>query len=120
MGDQPKSPLFSNAWYDRTKFIAQVVLPGLATLYFALAQIWGLPKANEVLGTVTALVTFLGILLQVSTYRYSKGGGVYDGEIVTERLPSGEPVYAIGFETREQQEKANAKDVLTLKINSTA
>lgn len=119
MADQPKSPLFNNQWYDFFKVVAQIVLPGLGALYFTLAQIWGLPQAEKVLGTVTALVTFLGILLQVSTNRYAKGGGVYDGEIVTEQMPGGEPVYALAFQTREQQEKANTKDVLTLKINPT-
>jgi hypothetical protein len=117
MVDKPKSPLFSNAWYDRVKVLAQIVLPGLATLYFALAQIWGLPKANEVMGTVTAIVTFLGVLLQISTNRYAKGGGEYDGEIITAQMVGGEPVYAIQFESREQQERANAKDVLNLKIS---
>lgn len=117
MAEGPKSPLFNNMWYDRMKFISQIVLPGIGALYYGLAQIWGLPKAEEVLGTVTVIGTFLGVLLQISTSRYQKGGGVYDGEIVTETLPGGEPVYALAFETREQQEKANSKDILTLKIN---
>lgn len=117
---EPKSPIFSNAWYDRVKFITQIVLPGLGALYYGLAQIWGFPAADKVLGSITVVVTFLGLLLQVSSSRFAKGGGVYDGEIVTERLPGGEPVYAIAFETREEQEKAHAKDVLTLKISPEA
>ena len=33
----------SNKTYDICKWIAQYLLPALATLYFAVAQIWGLP-----------------------------------------------------------------------------
>lgn len=118
MADQPKSPLFNNVWYERVKVLATIVLPGLGALYFALAQIWGFPKADEVVGTITAVVTFLGILLQMSSARYAKGGGTYDGEVITEILPNGQQVYALSFETREQQEKAHQKDVLSLKIKS--
>ena len=41
----------SNNLYDVLKWIAQIALPALATLYFALAEIWGFPYAAEVVGT---------------------------------------------------------------------
>lgn len=62
----------SNKVYDVLKFIAQVVLPALGTLYFALAEIWGLPYGAEIVGTITAVDAFLGALLGVSTSRYKK------------------------------------------------
>lgn len=62
----------SNKVYDVLKFIAQVVLPALGTLYFALAEIWGLPYGSEIVGTITAVDAFLGALLGVSTSRYKK------------------------------------------------
>ena len=63
----------SNSTYDILKKIAQLYLPALGTLYFALAQIWGLPYAEEIVGTVTAIDAFLGVVLGVSTYVYNKG-----------------------------------------------
>jgi uncharacterized membrane protein len=63
---------FSNKVYDALKWVAQVVLPALATLYFTLSQIWGLPNVGEVLGTITAMDAFLGIILGVSTSQYNK------------------------------------------------
>lgn len=63
---------FNNKTYDVLKWIAQVVLPALATLYFTLSQIWGLPNVGEVLGTITAMDAFLGIILGVSTSQYNK------------------------------------------------
>lgn len=59
--------------YDTLKQIALIWLPALGTLYFALAGIWGLPYAREVVGTITAVDTFLGAILGVSTASYRKG-----------------------------------------------
>ena len=63
----------SNKTYDVLKYIAQIVLPALGTLYFALAAIWGLPYAEQVVGTITAVDTFLGVILKVSSDSYYKG-----------------------------------------------
>lgn len=66
----------SNKTYDILKWVAQYLLPALATLYFAVAQIWGLPYGEEVVGTITAVDTFLGVLLGISTANYNKQNGV--------------------------------------------
>lgn len=71
--------------YDVLKFIAQILLPGLGTLYFALAGIWGLPSAEEVVGTIVAVDAFLGLLLGLSQTQYNKSDEKFDGTIgVTE------------------------------------
>ena len=62
----------SNKVYDALKYVAQIVLPALATLYFALAQIWGLPYGEQVVGTITAADAFLGALLRLTTIKYEK------------------------------------------------
>lgn len=62
----------SNLAYDVLKYIAQILLPALATLYFALAKIWNLPFQNEVVGTISAVDLFLGALLGISTHQYNK------------------------------------------------
>lgn len=61
-----------NSTYDVLKQIAQVWLPALGALYFALSQIWGLPYGEEIVGTITALDCFLGAILGVSTAVYNK------------------------------------------------
>lgn len=63
----------SNKVYDILKFVAQIILPALATLYFTLAGIWHWPYAEQVVGTLTALDTFLGVILGISTSNYQKG-----------------------------------------------
>lgn len=67
--------------YDPLKFFTQIVLPALGTLYFALAGIWGLPSAEQVVGTVVAIDTFLGVVLQLSTSAYNNSDAKYDGTI---------------------------------------
>lgn len=62
----------SNKTYDTLKWIAQVLLPALATLYFAIAQVWGLPYGEQVVGTISAVDACLGMLLGVSTAQYKK------------------------------------------------
>ena len=65
----------SNKTYDVLKWIAMVVLPAIATLYFALAGIWGFPYGEEIVGTITAVDTFLGVLLGISSTKYHKHNG---------------------------------------------
>ena len=61
----------SNKLYDTLKWIAQILLPALGTLYFALAGIWGFPYGEQIVGTITAIDTFLGVCLGISTYKYN-------------------------------------------------
>ena len=62
----------SNKVYNILKWIAMYLLPAAGTLYFALAGIWGLPYGEQIVGTITAVDTFLGVLLGISTAQYNK------------------------------------------------
>jgi hypothetical protein len=62
----------SNKAYNIIKWIVVIVLPALGTLYFALAGIWGLPYGEEIVGTITAIDTFLGAVMMISTAQYNK------------------------------------------------
>ena len=62
----------SNNVYDALKWIAMYLLPALGTLYFALAGIWGLPYGEQIVGTITAIDTFLGVIIGISTSQYNK------------------------------------------------
>ena len=63
----------NNKLYDILKWITVICLPALGTLYFALSGIWGFPYAEQVVGTISAVTTCLGILLGISTAEYNKG-----------------------------------------------
>ena len=62
----------TNKTYDVLKWIAMYFLPALGTLYFALAGIWNLPYGEEIVGSITAFDTFLGVILGISTAQYNK------------------------------------------------
>lgn len=62
----------SNKVYDILKFIALKVMPALATLILALGGIWGIPYTEAIAGTITALDTFLGAILGISSKAYQK------------------------------------------------
>ena len=64
----------SNRVYDILKWIALYLLPALGTLYFTLSGIWGFPYGEQIVGTITALDTFLGVILGISKASYNKGG----------------------------------------------
>ncbi len=62
----------SDKTYDILKWVAMYLLPASGTLYFALAGIWGLSYGEEIVGTITAVDTFLGVILGISTAQYRK------------------------------------------------
>jgi hypothetical protein len=89
----------SNWGYDSLKFVALVLLPGLAAAYFSLAQIWDLPNAEQVVGTATVLDTLLGLLLKSSSSRYVEPRKVIDGALV---VTSDEDAQYMGIAWDEQ------------------
>ena len=64
--------MLSNETYDILKWVAQLLLPALGTHYFALAGIWGFPYGEQGVGTITAIDTFRGVILGISTAQYNK------------------------------------------------
>ena len=62
----------NNKVYDVLKWIAQILLPAIGTLYFALAGIWGMPYGEQIVGTITAVDTFLGVILGIASNTYNK------------------------------------------------
>lgn len=57
--------------YNVLKFVAQILLPAIGTFYFALAGIWGFPYGEQIVGTITAIDTFIGALIGISSYNYN-------------------------------------------------
>lgn len=64
----------NNKVYNVLKWVVMIAIPACATLYFALATIWGFPYGDEVVATMTATATFLGALIGVSTKNYNQSG----------------------------------------------
>jgi len=62
--------MITNKVYNVLRFLAQYLLPGLGTLYFALSGIWGLPYGDQVVGSIIAIDAFLGVIVSLSAIQY--------------------------------------------------
>lgn len=104
----------SNKLYDALKYIAQVILPALGTLYFAIAQTWGLSHANEVVGTIVAVDAFLGVVLHLSSNAYKNTDANFDGTLdVTET--EDKKSFLLNFDTDPHE--LDKKKTVTLRVN---
>lgn len=106
---------FSDKVYNGLKQVAQVWLPAAGTLYFALAQIWDLPVAEEVSGTVLAVDTFLGVVLGLSTKSYNNSPARFDGTF--ELIPDAENGVANLKLTSVDYNALETKNSVTFKVD---
>ncbi len=64
--------MLNNKIYDILRWIADLFLPALGALYFALSQIWGFPYGEQIVGTIAALTAFLDAILAVSKNQWKR------------------------------------------------
>lgn len=65
--------------YDALKFVALILLPGVATLMVGLGGLYGWDFTEEVVGTITLVDTFLGSMLKLSSSRFNNDVTNFDG-----------------------------------------
>lgn len=104
--------LVNNRVYDVSKFFAQILLPAVGTLYFALAQIWGLPNAEKVVGTIVAVDAFLGVILGLASKQYNNSDARYDGAIVVEQHADGPKTFNLELHTDDPYTLDQKKEVI--------
>lgn len=84
-----KNPWLSDSMYTKLEYLARVVLPALATLYLALATLWTFPYGPQVVGTIVAVDTFLGVFIGFAQKSYDASDAAYNGTIVVTKTPDG-------------------------------
>lgn len=101
--------------YDVLKYVALIVLPALATLVATLGEAWGLgpDQTAAVVKTITAVATFLGAVLVLTTTAYNKSDARFDGTI--------DPYYANGVTSDralslDAPTKVDPRTSVTLKV----
>lgn len=99
--------------YDILKWIARYLLPAAGTLYFALSSIWGFPYGEQVVGTITAIVTFLGVILGISTSNYSG-----DGTLLIDTHDPEKDIYRLDF--GDNLDELSSKKKVTLLVDANA
>jgi len=79
---EPKRPLLSDRKYTILKHISAIGLPSVGALYFALASLWHLPNAEQVVGSIAAVNVFMGGLMGVSQASYNASDAKYSGDLL--------------------------------------
>lgn len=99
MTTKNNGPLLKNYTYDRVRSFVELGLPGLGAFYFALSQIWGLPYGEEVVGTLAALTTLLGIFVVISRKQYNEDGPAFDGTMRVLEDDAERSLYSLDVDT---------------------
>lgn len=103
----------SSGVYNKVKWTALTLLPAIATLYFMLGNLWGFPNVEQVIGSITAVETFLGLLLGISTRQYNKTANVIDGDLIVSEV-DGEKFISLGVNGSVDQ--MTSKSEVRLKV----
>lgn len=111
--DSKPVQILSNRQYDILRWVAMVGLPALGALYFALAPLWSLPKAEEVVGTIVAVDTFMGLLLGLAKKNYVNSGAAFDG-VLNVDAQDNRLIHQLDIQT--PPEELGQKDAITLKV----
>lgn len=107
-------PLLADKTYTKLKHTATIVLPAVAALYIALAQVWHFPKVEEVAGSVAALNTFIGLILKASQKSYENDK--YSGDLVVADIGGGRKDFALALNSEREEANIMNKNEVTLKI----
>lgn len=111
--------VLSDRTYSKLKWTTAIVLPSIATLYFGLSQIWGLPKANEVVGTLAIIATFAGTLLGVSSKAYNSDDAM-DGAVGVKALDPDTGIPILGLQLNKMPEDLMNQKTVRLKVDPSA
>lgn len=117
-----KPPFLSDRSYDALKWFTQIFLPAAGALYFGLAQLWVLPKATEVVGTITVVDLFLGVLLGLSARQYAKSEAKFDGALNIQNVKASpgyedKTVYSLELGPDVDVDNLEKRKQLTFKVN---
>lgn len=119
MTDTLKKPFISNEAYAVIKWVAQYLLPGLATLVFALGGTWEWDNTTQIVGTITAFDLFLGGLLGLAKKRYDSiegPEGKFDGTAKVINVDPEEGVYTINMQVSTRLDEVQKQGELVLRV----
>ena len=104
---------FSDSVYDKIKWLVQIAFPALGSLYFGMAQIWGFPYGEEIVGTFAVLALFFGTLVGISHANYVRRGE-FDGEVGIDTSNVDKDRVVLQF--NRPLEKLQGKSLVTLNV----
>lgn len=108
--------IFGEATYQKLKFLALILLPAVATFYFTIGTVWEWSNVAKVVGTITAIDTFLGVILGISTKNYNASDIKYDGQMNVITKDDGTKLYSLDL--NNDVENLSTKKDITFKVSS--
>lgn len=109
---------FSDRTYLFLKWFVSIVMPATATMYFTVAKLWGYDThIEQVMGTMVAINTFLGVVLGISNYNYNKDDGKYDGTMIVNKSEDGQ-VYKLDL--KDDPIRLGTKNEVIFKVDPNA
>ena len=61
----------SNKIFDILRTVCEIALPALSTAYYGLAELWHLPYAKVICGTLAIAAAFIGAFINVKRKQYN-------------------------------------------------
>lgn len=112
--------IFTGKIYDVLKWIAQVVLPAVGTLYFTIDQLADWHHGTLVSGIVLAVDTFLGVILGISSSQYNKqqADSQPTGNLIVSEV-DGEKYFSLGLTSADFKSLGNDPTVTLNVVRNT-
>lgn len=111
----PTGFIFSEAMYNKLKYVAMILLPAFTAFYAVLGNIWDWPNVEEVLASLAGADALLGVLLGISTKSYNASDARFVGDIVVVEAEDGGKVYSLEF-NGDPEAEIDGKSEVTFKV----
>lgn len=117
----------SDKVYDSLNWVAQIFLPALGALIFALSGVWGFDTTGKIVGSIAAVDVFLGLLLKKSKTAYDNdlailhqanlaNPAVTDGDLFISPGEGENPDLTAAW--NEHPDEFKDKDTVTLRVRN--
>lgn len=109
-------PVLSDGQFNLLRRCVELLLPAIGAFYFAMAELWGWPNPGEVVASIAALTTLLGVVLVVLRNSYEKSDAKFDGELSVDTSDPERDVFQVDL--GDDLPNLASKDAITLKVKS--
>lgn len=109
-------PVLSDGQFNLLRRCVELLLPAIGAFYFAMAELWGWPNPGEVVASIAALTTLLGVVLVVLRNSYEKSDAKFDGELSVDTSDPERDIFQVDL--GDDLPNLASKDAITLKVKS--
>lgn len=109
-----KNPILSDRWYTILEWVARVLLPAVATFYAAVGALWGWDNVTQVVGSIVAFDTFLGLFLGLAQRSYDASSQKFDGNMIVMNSADGGKTFSL--ELDKNPDELASMDKITFKV----